>query len=247
MSAEGYDHLPKYIKIREEVRQEILAEGAESKHYTVVDLAARFGVNRLTARHAIEGLIQEGLIKSVKGVGVFASPQQRIVENINEPSNYVFQYAQQGKDVKIQTRKMEWVYADAEAARNLKIRQGTKVLFMERLRMGDGIPLTLDFRYVRTPWAHSLTKEKLESGVLRRILEKDADVRWHGMSNLIEAAAASAEIAEALQVAVASPVVLRKTVMYGQGKDQAIVYSVSYYPADRFKWQSYIEFKEGGE
>lgn len=247
MGETDLDHLPKYIKIRDQVRKEILAEGSDGKHYTVVDLASRFGVNRLTARHAIEGLIQEGLIRSVKGVGVFASPQQRIVENINEPSNYVYQYAREGRDVKIQTRKMAWIYASAEIAQNLKIRQGTKVLYIERLRIGEGIPLTLDFRHVRTPWANALTAGNLETGVLRRILEKETGVKWHGMSNQIEAAAAAPEIAEALGIPTDSPVMIRKTVMYGRGEDEAIVFSISYYPADRFKWQSYIEFKEGGE
>jgi GntR family transcriptional regulator len=240
--SDAESRLPKYIQIREQIRSEILENGLDGKQYTVVSLAIRFGDNRLTARHAIEGLIQEGLIQSVKGVGVFASPSRTIVENINEPSNFLYKYYQEGRDAKIQTRTIEWMYADPEVAKNLMVRRGTKVLFIERLRSTDGVPLTLDYKYVRTPWANVLNAEVLQTGMLRKILEKEAGVRWHGMSNQIEAIPAPAKIAACLNIDEGSPVVVRNVVMYTENKSVAVTFGVSYYRADRFKWQSYIEF-----
>ena len=236
------ESVPKYVQIRELIRKEILGSGGEGKRYTVVDLAARFGVNRLTVRHAIDGLVQEGFIQSIKGVGLFASAPQQIVENIDEPSNFVYRYSQEGRNATIQTRKLEWVFADGEVAKNLRIRNGTKVLFMERLRITDDVPLTLDYKYIRTPWANVLTEEKLKTGVLRKILEAETSIKWTGMSNQIEAIIASSEIADCLRIKEGNPVVLRKTVMFGKEKSEAVIFGISYYRADRFKWQSYIEF-----
>jgi len=236
------ESVPKYVQIRELIRKEILGSGGEGKRYTVVDLAARFGVNRLTVRHAIDGLVQEGFVQSIKGVGLFASAPQQIVENIDEPSNFVYRYSQEGRNATIQTRKLEWVFADGEVAKNLMIRNGTKVLFMERLRITDDVPLTLDYKYIRTPWANVLTEEKLKTGVLRKILEAETNIKWTGMSNQIEAIVASSEMAACLRIKEGNPVVLRKTVMFGKEKSEAVIFGISYYRADRFKWQSYIEF-----
>jgi GntR family transcriptional regulator len=234
--------LPKYVLIRESIRNEILKGKDEGMHFTVMEIAARFGVNRLTARHAIEGLIQEGIIRSIKGVGLFASPPQQIIENIDEPSNYIYRYSKEGRNATIKTRKMEWIRAVDEVSSNLMIREDTKVLFLERLRTADDVPLTLDYKYIRLPWASVITESKLQTGVLRKILEAETTGVWTGMSNQIEAIGASPEIASCLNIMEGSPVVLRKTVLFGKDKSEAIIFGISFYRADRFKWQSYIEF-----
>jgi hypothetical protein len=50
--------LPKYVLIRESIRNEILKGKDEGMHFTVME-SLQVWLNRLTAMHAIEGLIQK--------------------------------------------------------------------------------------------------------------------------------------------------------------------------------------------
>ncbi len=70
----GVDYLtPVYIQLREVVRSKI--EDGEYAPGTAIPsehaLADTYGVNRLTVRNAIDALVNEGLLKRVKGKGVY--------------------------------------------------------------------------------------------------------------------------------------------------------------------------------
>lgn len=70
----GIDYLaPVYLQLREVVRSKI--EDGEYAPGTAIPsehaLAKTYGVNRLTVRNAIDALVHEGLLKRVKGKGVY--------------------------------------------------------------------------------------------------------------------------------------------------------------------------------
>lgn len=57
--------------LRVDIAEKIYTEG--DKLPTEAELAARFGVNRHTVRHALKSLIEDGLLRSRRGAGVYVT------------------------------------------------------------------------------------------------------------------------------------------------------------------------------
>ncbi|NPV69578.1 MAG: GntR family transcriptional regulator [Firmicutes bacterium] len=240
MSIDRHSPIPLYAQIREILRDEILRDRQEGETYTIASLAKRFGVNRLTVRQAIDDLIREGHIYCLKGVGVFVSHQRPIEENVNELSSFFDEWTHQGRSVRTQVRRLEWMPAPSEVAAALRIAPQTRVLFIDRLRFADDIPLVIDYRWVRAPWADVLDADKVEGNVVHRVLAEQAGVKWDGLEMEIEGTVASAREARDLGVHKGSPLLVRRVVMYGEEKDEAIIRGISYYRADRYRWKAYV-------
>lgn len=73
----SHDQRPRHVQIREEIHR-ALREGRWAPHERMpseADLAAKFGVSRITAKHALNALSQLGLLYRIAGKGTFASPE----------------------------------------------------------------------------------------------------------------------------------------------------------------------------
>jgi len=127
-------------ELEREIAQGSLTPGARLP--TEAQMAARFGVNRHTVRHAIEELSRNGLVRVEQGRGSFVAedvldytvgPRTRFSEWIRaqnrEPSGRV-----------VDLRELP---ADAAVAAGLGVRPGAKVVRLERLGLADGRPVSL--------------------------------------------------------------------------------------------------------
>ncbi len=110
------------------------------------DLAERFGVNRHTARHALQALSERGVIRIEKGRGSFVessmvdyriAPRTRFSENIASDSR-----TPSGELV----RSLE-LTADSLMAEALKIEIGTPVILLETMGIADGQRISLGAHY----------------------------------------------------------------------------------------------------
>lgn len=85
MSAAGRaGSAPKYGVVANALRQQIVRGHwpAGARLPTLLALAEEFGVARLTARQAVQLLVDEGLLTARQGKGTFVTGQQRAVKNI---------------------------------------------------------------------------------------------------------------------------------------------------------------------
>lgn len=232
--------IPLYVQIREILRQEIRNGDVEGKPYAIPALAARFGVNRLTIRQAVDELIREGLMYSVKGVGTFAARGRPLEENVDTLASFFDEFVMQGRTVRVQIREMTWVAASESIAAALHIAPGSRVLLIDRLRLVDEVPLAIDYRYVRSPWAEALTLENVQTSVIRHILTQETGVKWEGLEVELEARATTAPEARDLGVEKGSPALVRRVVMYAEGAQVPIIHGISIYRADRYRWKTYV-------
>ncbi|MEL7104968.1 MAG: phosphonate metabolism transcriptional regulator PhnF [Pseudomonadota bacterium] len=133
---------PLFQSIAQTLRSDI-AEGAYpsgAKLPTEADLAARFGVNRHTVRHALGVLSDEGLVQSRRGSGT------RVV---GRPIDYALgkrvrfhqNLAEAGRAADKRVLSMEVREATAEDARVLKLPEGAMVCIRRGVSMADGAPV----------------------------------------------------------------------------------------------------------
>lgn len=135
---------PVWIAIAATLRNDITEGryGVGHKLPTEAALAERFGVNRHTVRHALSKLVDEGLVRTRRGAGVFVAAQPtdypigkrvRFHENLRAdgrlPAKKVLQIEERGA-----------TQGEADA---LKIAIGAQVCAYHGLSLADGQPIAL--------------------------------------------------------------------------------------------------------
>ncbi len=135
-------------------------------------LAQRFGVSRPTVRHAIQTLVDNGLLVRKRGVGT------RVVHGpIRRPIQLTSLYddlAQEGESPATIVLTNEWIVARRDIASTLCVPAGEPVLYLRRLRLAGHEPLAILENYLPNDLAaigdedlsaHGLYQAMREAGV----------------------------------------------------------------------------------
>jgi GntR family transcriptional regulator len=209
--------IPYYRQLADLLRTEIIAnQPAGGGVYALPsenELAEQHGVTRVTVRHALEVLEQEGRIYHLKGKGSFAAsrriqPAPARLVSMNE------QMAELGKVLDTWFISILQMPAPEPVASALELAPGEKVYELKRLQVVDDIPLSLQTAYLPVHLCPRLEDNDLTES-LYRLLEIRYGLRlWAGQETLRARAATSSE-ARLLQVRPGSPVLYSLRVCYG--------------------------------
>src|SRR3954468_22603041 len=109
------------------------------------ELAAEFGVSRNAVREALDLLRQEGLVERVQGCGtlVRAAKFDHSIDDLLGLAETLTGHGEVHNEVRISSL----VPAPAAVARRLAVTPGEPVVYLERRRFADGVPLSLDLTY----------------------------------------------------------------------------------------------------
>lgn len=105
-------------------------------------LAARFGVNRHTARRAMEELSRDGLVRVEQGRGSFVA-EDVLEYEIGSRARFSEWIRRHNLEPSGQLLELLETVADAEVAAGLALPRGTPIIRMERLGLADGRPVSL--------------------------------------------------------------------------------------------------------
>jgi GntR family transcriptional regulator len=123
------------------------------------DLAAALGISRMTARAALRGLAERGLVERGVGRGTFVA-RPRVEHDLTALAGFTEVARRQGLAPHARIRATAELPAPAWVARELELEPGAAVWRIERLRLADGAPLVLE-----DSW--------LPAGPLAGLLERD--------------------------------------------------------------------------
>lgn len=107
---------------------------------TEADLAARFGVNRHTVRHAVSGLAEAGIVHSRRGAGVFVALKPAdypIGCQVRFHQNLLASGQLPSRDI----HRLETRISTAQEAEALALPAGAPVHVMEGVSLADGVPM----------------------------------------------------------------------------------------------------------
>jgi GntR family transcriptional regulator len=226
--------LPLHIQVEEMLRKMI--EKPEYQNGKLlpneIHLAKKLGISRSTVRQATNKLVYERLLVRKKGVGTKVA-KNNITTKLNKWTSFSHEMDEKGMVFKNYSIKVSMVVPDKELQQVFNIRDGVKVLKMERLKGPDSGPVVdfISYFHPRT----GLTIDDDFSKPLYETLERDHHIVAAVSKEGISAILADNRLSKLLNVNVGDPILFRKRVVCDPG-DRPIEYNLGYYRADRFTY-----------
>ncbi len=225
------DYAPRYREIEAVLRTRIARLRPGQRLPSDADLCDEFGVSRMTARHAMSQLADEGLVRRDPGRGTFVAepPTHR---RANFLMTFSREMRRQGRVpssriVELRVRPP----TDPERAA-LRLGRGAEVVELRRVRLADREPMAVETAVLTARCLEAVMAADLESGSLHEALISDGVVPTRGKST-IRAEAAGRDDAGLLGVRAGAPMLVERRLIYDQ-RGRPIERTESRYAADRY-------------
>jgi len=227
------DGTPLYAQIRKSLREDIVNKILVSgqKLPSEDELAARFGVSRMTVRQGIADLIDEGMLYRRHGVGTFVA-QPHIERDHTHLTSFLESAKDEGIDVNVRVMIADILPAKLKVARALSLAEGDLVFRVKTLRYAEAIPITVHDAYVPYKLFPQLLQENLQAKPLWDIFESNGHRVKRAVQRL-EAREADEEIAILLEIDEGAPILFKeRTVFLDDGTPVEFTYC--YNRGDRY-------------
>ncbi|SHG29287.1 GntR family transcriptional regulator [Bradyrhizobium erythrophlei] len=197
-------------------------------------LTERFKVSRTTVRKAIQNLIERGLVEVRRGKGTFVT-QPKITQELTELTGFVEDMQALGRSPTARLLDKRIVAADEAVARQLALAPGTLVVRLRRVRLADGVAMSFDETYLPRDIGEKIADNDLEAEPVFALLEEKYNTPLVEAEYKLEATAADAVAAEALEVPTGSPIFLVERTSYTTG-NRPVDYERLHYRGDLIRF-----------
>lgn len=170
--------VPRWAQVEADLRRRLGTGGFAGRFPTEGELVDQYEVSRGTVRQALQRLRQDGLLESRQGAGTFVVDPSHLDDTYGIPSLALTLRAM-GVDESNIVRAVD-VRPAGPAAEPLDVGSEDPVVFVERVRLGDGEPLAIDRSWLPADLARPLLEADLRTGSLYGALLERCGVRVTG-------------------------------------------------------------------
>ncbi len=232
------DFTPKYYQLANILREQI-EQGKLSPHETIPserNLEQIYSVSRTTIRQAIDLLVRQGYLYREHGRGTFVSPQ-KLQKGISELTSFSEDMRRRGLEPGQKILDIAVMPAPAEVSKHLDLgEQVYDVLRIERLRLGDGVPMGLQTSFIVLPEGQTVTRDEIEqTGSIYRLLQEKFHLIPTEADETLEVTLATPREAALLQISEGSPLLLSERTTYSQYR-LPIEFVKILYRGDRYRY-----------
>lgn len=233
--------VPLYNQLKELLRAKILdgTYAAESRMPSESELGDKFQVSRITVRQALGDLQKEGLIFKIHGKGTFVA-KPKAFQNVSRLQGLSESLSQLGYEVINQLRSVKIIAAENRIAERLHIIEGEPVVEIQRIRLINREPVSLEISYLPKNIGDALLKADLITRDIFLILENDLQINLGHADLAIDAVLATNELATALSVEQGSPI-MRIERLTHSADGTPIDFEFLYYRGDAFQYRLRID------
>ncbi|HET9322656.1 MAG TPA: GntR family transcriptional regulator [Gaiellaceae bacterium] len=205
------DFTPRYYAIEQSLRERVAALEPDAALPSEAQLCEEFGVSRMTARAAVQRLVQDGLVYRVPGRGTFVAASRA-----NRTAGHILSFSDEmrrkGRIPSSRVLERRERAASADEARRLGVR---RVVVLRRVRLADGTPLALERAIFPADRVSEALDADLQRQSLFEALASTGLVPTSG-SAALAAEAATAEDARLLRVRKGAPLLVERRLIRDQ-------------------------------
>lgn len=205
-----------YVQVRETLRDQIRSGVLKpgQKLPSEEDLAAKFGVSRMTVRRGISDLADMGLLYRRRGIGTIVT-QFHLERDHNKLTDFFETARAEGFEADVQLLDREIVPAKLATAESLGLQESEPLIRIQTLRLANGVPFTIYDEYVPYKLSPELLTDDLHSQAAWQILEQQGYVIKFAVQR-VEARLADADIAELLDMDEDAAILFKNRVIYAE-------------------------------
>jgi len=229
-----------YLRLFGTLKEQILSGDyvPGQKIPTERELCAHFGVSRITARHALRLLSEQGMLDRQVGRGSYVRSARPAKLPILQ-EDFAGSVRREVPNMKLRLLSKQLAIAPSHIVTTLGLLKAEKCLIAERLDLIEDEPLAYDTAYIPLNLADSISNEMLTKiDFLESWLAAEGVILSHSVES-IEAKLADVEATKRLGISQSSPVLAVMDTIYITDNRVAGVFK-SIYRADRFRLISTI-------
>lgn len=201
--------VPLYQQLLEEIKYSIDTGkyAYEEKIPTEPELSEKYGVSRITVRRAVDELCTEGYLVKKQGKGTFVCRPKllRKIARTNDVQGFSEACRLNNMVPGAKVTNLQISVARADEAKFFRIEENAKVLYSQRVRTADGIPIMLENNFFPYESFSYLEKEDLNEVSLFKTLKKHGVEVKETIKSTLEIVKAETDHAKLLDVAVGEP------------------------------------------
>jgi GntR family transcriptional regulator len=223
--------MPAYKRIQSAISKRL--EAGQLKPGDLVDsereLARIHSVSLMTARHALASLEREGKVVRRRGAGTFVAPPKI---HFNKLMSYTEQMSGRGLNISSKLLSFDVIETAPEIAARLALPAASRLLKVERLRLGGDEPFAIETCYLSADDFGDLVRARLDRVSLFSILEHDYGLRIAHADEEVDATNADTHSARLLRMPPGSALLrIRQQIFSTQGR--IAMYVLGLYRSDR--------------
>jgi GntR family transcriptional regulator len=226
---------PLYSQISENLRERITREHSPGDRLpSESQLMREYTVSRNTIRLAIDRLIKNGLVYSVKGKGTFVNGE-RLQYGLFQLASFSEEMIRRGLRPSSRILKIERISPSEPIRSKLELNPIQDVFLIARLRLANGKPMALNLSYHPCHLCPTLDREDLQHGSIYQVIEEKYGLLIGYANQTIRPEIADKIYSEVMQVPHGSPLLVVEGVAY-LIDHTPIEYSRLYYRGDRYEF-----------
>jgi GntR family transcriptional regulator len=225
---------PLYQQIYQLLRQKILSgkwlpgDSLPSEN----DLMEQYQVSRATVRQALDELVSDGLVQRRQGKGTYVSPPT-VEQGLVRIVSFTEDMQQRGFVPGTKLISAGLTPATKPLAEKLDIEVGEPVARIERLRLADGEPMSVEVSFLVHRYCPGILTQDYTAQSLRLMLEERYSIRITSARQTIQAIRAVTDMAALLAVEEKAPLLYIERLSYSEF-DVPVEFLRLYHRGDRY-------------
>jgi len=220
----------RYLDIEKWLRGQVLNGKEGDPLPSESELATQFGVSRMTARHAMQNLASESLVRRHRGSGTFIAPRP-LHRHSGPLMSFTADMRRRGLSASSTLIKAELREAQAAEVDALRLEPNGRVVAIHRTRLADATPMAIEHTSL-TPDCAPVLAGDLETGSLHQALTALGREPMTAMSWISARAATQAE-SKLLRLSSRSPVLVEKRIISDQD-GRPLEFTTTVYNSERY-------------
>jgi GntR family transcriptional regulator len=203
------------------------------------ELIEQYQVSRVTVRQALDILVNEGLIYRQQGRGTFVA-HPAVEQGLVRLINFTQDMCNRGFEPGTKVLFSALVPAPPDIAEKLQIEPGEELACLERLRLADGEPMSIEKSHLIHRYCPGVLQHDFTSDSLREYLDRTYGIRWAHAKQVIRAILAFPDLAHLLSVRPKSPLLYIERVSYTE-RNIPLEFLRIYYRGDRYSLHNELQ------